>query len=217
MQADSAELRQATLPKVINLYRPSLRPKKDPFPVSSVLLAIVIAFGLIVAGVFYAQNIVKETKAERDKLSASYNSFSKQKEELEKQAQARKVSQSLLDKLTVLKEEFNGKQALTLHLETDIAQPKQRYSEVMQDIAKYKVDGLWLTQFSLKENQFVFEGYTSVAAAVPEWMQQLASSSFFSKREFSYVEIKEAEDPKKRGLLVFKIRSEAPEPELELP
>lgn len=217
MDAENLAAEQAKLPKVINLYRPSLRPKKEPFPASSVLLAILIILGLSISTVFYAQNVVQETKETRDKLSADYNSFSKQKEELEKQAKARKVSQALIDKLTVLKEEYEGKQALTQHLASDIAQSKQRYSEVMQDIARYKVDGLWLEHFSLKESQFVFEGYTRNAAAVPEWMQQISHSSFFAKREFSYVEIKEAEDPEKRGLLTFKIRSEAPEPELSLP
>lgn len=215
MQSVSADSGQITPPKIINLYRPSLRPKKDPFPVSSVILAILIAFGVSVAVVFYAQNTVQEAKKERDRISKENSAFTKQKEALEKQAQARKVSQSLLDKLTALQEEFNGKQALTLHLKADMVESEQHYSDVMEDIAKYKVEGLWLTHFSLKENEFVFEGYTSAAAAVPEWMQQLANSSFFAKREFSYVEIKEAEEPEKRGLLVFKIRSEAPDLELE--
>ena len=215
MQAESAEVKPATLPKVINLYRPSLRPKKDPFPVSSVLLAVLICFGISVATVFYAQNIVTETKAKRDRLSREHNSLVKQQEELEKQAQARKVSQKLVDRLSSLKDEFNGKQALTLHLKSDISQEKQHYSEVMQDIARYKVDGLWLTHFSLKEKQFVLEGYTSTAAAVPEWMQQLSHSQFFAKREFSYVEIKESTDEETQGLLTFKIRSKAPDVEQE--
>ena len=133
------------------------------------------------------------SKTELDTLQARHADF--------------KPSPQLMTKLDRLTQELNGKRFLSQHLKGDSGPELQTYSQVMHDLGKYHDERLWLTKMRFDDQGVFLKGFAVDALAVPEWLNKLQQSDFFSGKSFALMNLKDSE----QEMIAFEINTVAKE------
>ena len=187
----------------VNLYLPSMRPVKEKLPLSLMVVCWVGALFLVGVGSLY---VYFEQSKLNELLSQSSLELNASKTELT-QLQARhadyKPSPQLMTQLDRLTQELNGKRFLSQHLKGNVGPDQQRYSQVMVDMGRYHDARLWLTKMRFDEQGVFLKGFATEATAVPQWLNQLQDSQFFSGKSFALMNLKD----KSNQVIAFEINT----------
>lgn len=191
----------------VNLYLPSMRPIKEKLPLSMMVTIWAITFsvfGAIGGYLHYSYvDIAAALKQSTTELDVSKTELAT----LQTRHADFKPSPQLMTKLDRLTQELNGKRFLSQHLKGDSGPQSQNYSEVMRDLGRFHDDRLWLTKMRFDDQGVFLKGFAVDALAVPEWLNQLQQSEFFSGKSFALMNLKDDN----RSMIAFEINTVAGE------
>lgn len=177
----------------VNLYLPSMRPIKEKLPLSLMVTiwCVTLVFIGSVGGYLHysyieiAKNLEQSTR-ELDVSQTELNTLQARHADF-------KPSPQLLTKLDRLTQELNGKRFLSQHLKGDSGPGVQNYSQVMLDMGRYHDERLWLTKMRFDDAGVFLKGFAVDALAVPEWLNKLQQSDYFSGKSFALMNLKHSE------------------------
>lgn len=173
----------------INLYPEHLKPKTQLLNLSFVMI-VWLVIGLNAVFFYYDYNTqYKQTMATVNKLQVSLNNLENQREKFEFEVSERKQSPRLLREVIDLKEQLKIKRRLQTSLLKQENFKLNGFSQLMSDLARHHHDDMWLTEINVYGEVTRFVGVTLQSAAVPEWLDNLSSSEFFSGQTFSQTKL----------------------------
>lgn len=191
----------------VNLYLPSMRPIKEKLPLSLMVTYWITA--LVMTGLFAGYqhysyiDVAKELEDSTRELDVSRTEL----ETLQARHADFKPSPQLMTKLERLTQELNGKRFLSLHLKGDSGPESQTYSQVMLDMGRFHDERLWLTKMRFDDQGVFLKGFALDALAVPQWLNNLQQSEFFSGKSFALMNLKDG----KNSMIAFEINTVAEE------
>lgn len=181
--------------RTVNLYHASLKPQKEAFSLARVagvngaVLAILI---LVVIGFsIYEGSQDKTLDSLRAKIASKQDVVST----LTAQLAAKRDTAPLEQRLADIEEELSNKQALVRYLnQGELSFDATRYGQLMDDLATYHNDELWLTHITVTNNDISLSGETLTPSAIPNWLKSLQRASFFKGKTFSIVQLDEVKE-----------------------
>lgn len=181
--------------RTVNLYHASLKPQKDAFSLARVagvngaVLAILI---LVVIGFsIYEGSQDKALGSLRAKIASKQDVVST----LTAQLAAKRDTAPLEQRLADIEEELSNKQALVSYLnQGELSFDATRYGQLMDDLATYHNDELWLTHIAVTNDDIRLSGQTLAPSSIPNWLKSLQRASFFKGKTFSMVQLDEVKE-----------------------
>jgi glutamate synthase domain-containing protein 2 len=122
-----------------------------------------------------------------------------QQQEVELYQQAltqRQPSADLVKQYQTAERSVQQKQQLLSYLAVQQQQASQFYSPVLAHLQKIDMPTLWLTQFTLQQQQSSFDGITMRPDSVPLWLEDLRQLAYFRGQRFSQVNMQQVPDRK---------------------
>jgi hypothetical protein len=132
-------------------------------------------------------------------------------EALQLEVQKHLDSTGLELRLGTVRAELESKRALSELLERGLGHASQGFSTALLGLGRQRVEGLWLTDFSLADgDQLALRGRALSGALLLRYLERLGGESAFEGREFRTFEL--ARDPEAGSVLSFDVRTDAEEP-----
>ncbi|MER2490627.1 PilN domain-containing protein [Catenovulum sediminis] len=169
----------------INFYLEEFKPKPDPLSLNNALSVWLVVF-TIMAGMSYW---ITEKAKTTDKLYQELNLSIKQKEslvnEFENALNTRAPDPYLENSIQNLIREISGKNQIKELIQGRQQQQSQTgFSLLMSDLANMYQPGLWLEKITYTEQTIKLAGAANQVAKIPNWLQKLSHSKYFSGLEF---------------------------------
>ena len=180
--------------RTINLYQDSLKPKKERLPFSKVLLLNGAAIGVMLV-VVIALNITLGAK--QKKLNEKTNAISQLNSEIKTLSAAlekKRDTQSLQQQLEKVNAKIENRKRLLAYLDSgELSFDATKYGEVMDDLANFHNQDLWLTSIDIDTQTIRLSGQTLAPSSIPVWLKKLQQSPFFQGKSFSSVQFDEVD------------------------
>lgn len=180
--------------RTINLYQDSLKPKKERLPFSKVLLLNGAAIGVMLV-VVIALNITLGAK--QKKLNEKTNAISQLNSEIKTLSAAlekKRDTQSLQQQLEKVNAKIENRKRLLAYLDSgELSFDATKYGEVMDDLANFHNQDLWLTSIDIDTQTIRLTGQTLAPSSIPVWLKKLQQSPFFQGKSFSSVQFDEVD------------------------
>ena len=180
--------------RTINLYQDSLKPKKERLPFSKVLLLNGAAIGVMLV-VVIALNITLGAK--QKKLNEKTNAISQLNSEIKTLSAAlekKRDTQSLQQQLEKVNAKIENRRRLLAYLDSgELSFDATKYGEVMDDLANFHNQSLWLTSIDIDTQTIRLSGQTLAPSSIPVWLKKLQQSPFFQGKSFSSVQFDEVD------------------------
>lgn len=187
----------------INLYLPSMRPVKEKLSLSTMVLSWLATLALM-AGAGYTVNSQYEVvQVELEQAQIEFDVSKAELDILEARHADYKPSPRLMTRLKRLEQELNGKRFLSQHLRGRTTPDEQAYSQVMLDLARLHSDNLWVTNMNFEQDKVHIRGFALDALAVPNWLNGLQKSQYFSGKSFALMNL--SNETNENGLIEFEI------------
>jgi len=178
--------------RTVNLYHASLKPQKDALSlkrvagINGIVLAILI--GVAIGFSLYEGSQEKTLGRLRATIASKQDTVSI----LTTQLAAKRDTAALEQRLASIQEELSNKQALVRYLnQGELSFDATRYGQLMDDLATYHNDELWLTHIAVTNNDIRLSGETLAPSSIPNWLKSLQRASFFKGKTFSIIELDE--------------------------
>lgn len=180
--------------RTINLYQDSLKPKKERLPFSSVLWlngATLIVMLVVVTALNFTLGAKQQTLSEKTRAIGQLNNeFKKLSAALEK----KRDTQSLQQQLERVNAKIENRKRLLAYLESgELSFDATKYGEVMDDLANFHNQNLWLTSIDIDTQTIRLTGQTVAPSSIPVWLKNLQNSPFFQGKSFSSVQFDEVD------------------------
>jgi hypothetical protein len=196
----------------INLYPVEFREAPTVLP-TAVMLRIAGLF-LVVLAVLTGGAALMEW-AERRAASVLENGLAQRRariQQLEIEVSKHLDTSGLETRLGSVRTELEKKRALAKLLEDGIGRGTQGFSHALVGLGRQRVEGLWLTSFSLTDSgeELALQGRALSGALLIRYLQRLGDEQAFDGREFRTFAIERAADA--GGVLSFDVRTDLKEP-----
>ncbi|MBU2882709.1 hypothetical protein KO525_07795 [Psychrosphaera sp. B3R10] len=173
----------------INLYQDSLRPQKNYFTLTNVLIASAASLLIMLswAGSIYLKNLDVITAADKVNMELGYV-----EQELANYQQAlikHNDSATFTSQKIKFEREYQVKNILLSKIMHKQSGKGVNFYHVMKDLTEHHDHEIWLTDFMFNENDVVFNGFTTHSNAVTRWLTFLQTTESFKDREFSHLRI----------------------------
>ncbi|ACJ27316.1 Conserved hypothetical protein [Shewanella piezotolerans WP3] len=191
----------------VNLYSESLFPTElrlSFLRLNQVLAGLVIA---LLLGSAIAYGVVSSLESEKNELQHAKALLDEQKVELEDEIAKRKPSATLVAEVELKAQQLELKQMLIGKLSQQEELTSYGYSPLMTDLASVADRSIWLNRIQVKENRYIFEGYTSNPQSVPNWIERLKTTTTLKGHAFASMTMSLGEDQP----LAFKLTSDTME------
>lgn len=142
------------------------------------LMGIVLAYWLLTTALDASQQQVSDSLAKVQTQRALVETLSQAK-------QNQKQDPALLTKIALEQQSLSMKQSILLKLDKRETLRQNGFSGLMQDLANYHQQGLWLTQVTLDERHIALQGTANQSTALPQWIEKLSQAPYFVGREFA--------------------------------
>ena len=165
----------------VNLYTASLLPPalRLSFARLSQLALGLLVLMLVANSLAYFN--LNSLEADKAKLLEDKRAFDQQKAQLE-QAIAQRSASAEVD---LLSQQVELKRLLLGELSQVENLTSKGYSPLLTGLAQVTDDQLWLSRIQVKQDQFVFEGFSAVPNAVPLWLARLQGVEPLKGQAFS--------------------------------
>lgn len=181
--------------RTVNLYHASLKPQKEALSLARVagvngaVLAILV--GVMIGFSLYEASQEKTLGSLRAEITSKQDAVST----LTAQLAAKRDTASLAQRLASTEEELANKQALVSYLnQGELSFDATRYGQLMDDLATYHNDELWLTHIAVTNDDIRLSGETLAPSSIPNWLKSLQRASFFKGKTFSIVQLDEVKE-----------------------
>ena len=169
----------------VNFYFDEFRPKT--YLINLHFTALLWGLALLAVLVGAVINTSREQSVEK-RLERVEQAIEDKRKAVTMMTSARDALQqdpSLLAAIEQLQTEQVAKNDIVKELGNREQNKSSGYSELMLDLARVHQPGIWLTLIRLDEANVRIEGGASNSAAVPQWLNKLTASSYFSGTEFA--------------------------------
>jgi MSHA biogenesis protein MshI len=181
--------------RTVNLYHASLKPQKEALSLARVagvngaVLAILV--GVMIGFSLYEASQEETLGSLRAEITSKQDAVST----LTAQLAAKRDTASLAQRLASTEEELANKQALVSYLnQGELSFDATRYGQLMDDLATYHNDELWLTHIAVTNDDIRLSGETLAPSSIPNWLKSLQRASFFKGKTFSIVQLDEVKE-----------------------
>lgn len=195
----------------INLYHPSLRPRRRSLVLrlARLLLPLVLVLALLGLAVYGRQQ-----RLLRQQLAAEQDVQQQLQEQLARlglQLQQRQPDPVLLRSLAGLRQQLHDRQPL-LDLLVRFRQRHPPVAPVLEALARQPLSQLWLTRLQLREGGQLLEleGVAATATAVTEMVSLLTRQPELAGRHFNHLQLQRQDDGRYRFVLASQAGEEAP-------
>ena len=180
--------------RTINLYHPSLKPKKERLPLLKVLWVNGVAFGAMLIAVV-AFNLLLNAKQEKiEQMSASTRQINDEIKTLNDALEKKRDTKTLQQQLEQVNAKIQNRKQLLAYLKSgELSFDATKYGEVMDDLADYHNQNLWLTSINIDTKKIRLSGQTVAPSSIPVWLKNLQQSPFFQGKSFSSVKFGEVD------------------------
>lgn len=178
--------------RTINLYQDSLKPKKERLPFSSVLWlngAALIVMLVVVTALNFTLGAKQQKLSEKTRAIGQLNNEIKT---LSAALEKKRDTQSLQQQLERVSAKIENRKRLLAYLESgELSFDAAKYGEVMDDLANFHNQNLWLTSIDIDTQTIRLTGQTVAPSSIPVWLKNLQNSPFFQGKSFSSVQFDE--------------------------
>ncbi len=105
------------------------------------------------------------------------------------QRDSRQRDPAIEAKIKRLEAELGGRERILLKLHGRHGAKAEGYAQLMDELARHHVKGLWLTDIGYKDGQVQFSGAMLESALLAEWILELQKSDFFAGQAFSEAKV----------------------------
>lgn len=180
--------------RTINLYQDSLKPKKERLPFSSVLLlngAALIVMLVVVTALNFTLGAKQQKLSEKTRAIGQLNNEIKT---LSAALEKKRDTQSLQQQLERVNAKIENRKRLLAYLKSgELSFDATKYGEVMDDLANFHNQNLWLTSIDIDTQTIRLTGQTVAPSSIPVWLKNLQNSPFFQGKSFSSVQFDEVD------------------------
>lgn len=180
--------------RTINLYQDSLKPKKERLPFSSVLLlngAALIVMLVVVTALNFTLGAKQQKLSEKTRAIGQLNNEIKT---LSAALERKRDTQSLQQQLERVNAKIENRKRLLAYLKSgELSFDATKYGEVMDDLANFHNQNLWLTSIDIDTQTIRLTGQTVAPSSIPVWLKNLQNSPFFQGKSFSSVQFDEVD------------------------
>ena len=91
------------------------------------------------------------------------------------------------DELVSLEKKIKQQETILIYLNEYYASSKNGFSSALSTLSQYHIDGIWLKQFSLNNdnNSMTIKGYSRSSELIPNYIESLAKTASFKEQQFS--------------------------------
>ncbi|ARN73597.1 PilN domain-containing protein [Oceanicoccus sagamiensis] len=192
----------------LNLYSELDRAVEPPFSgrqqlwiVAAVVVVMVLVYGVLLVG---SQSL----QSERDALAQRQLTISDQLEQL-KERQAKLERDNNLDaEIALLLNDIDFRRQLLASIDPNTNQVENGFAGHLEGLARQHIDGMWLTEIQLQQGgqDLALIGRTRAPEFVPRYLQNLATESIFSGRQFKVFKMSIPEG--ETNILDFELRGQ---------
>ena len=200
--------------RTINLYHPSLKPKKERLPLSKVLWVNGLAFSVMLVTVVALNVFLNMTEEKIQQQTALINQINGEINVLNDALEKKRDTKMLQQQLEQVNAKIQNRKQLLAYLESgELSFDATKYGEVMDDLADYHDQNLWLTSINIDTQKIRLSGQTVAPSSIPVWLKNLQQSPFFQGKSFSSVKFDEVDGDEsvKQFLLSTDFEGEADE------
>ncbi|MBY6187275.1 PilN domain-containing protein [Marinobacter hydrocarbonoclasticus] len=173
----------------VNLYSPSLLPKRDRLTLPRLLLACaaVVVLSVLTAMLLRYQastldQQLAEAQAEQNRVSAELS-------QVTALLRAHQPRPDLVAQVEQARQRLEGFRRLADVLDRDELLTEPGFSSLMADLATSADNQVWLERFQLARDQVLLSGQARRAAAVPAWLDKLGQQPSLQGRAVSQLSI----------------------------
>lgn len=180
--------------RTINLYHPSLKPQKERLPLSKVLWVNGVAFALMLVAVMAFNVLLNAKQEEIEQMSASTRQTNDEIKTLNDALEKKRDTKALQQQLEQVNVKIQNRKQLLAYLKSgELSFDATKYGEVMDDLADYHNQNLWLTSINIDTQKIRLSGQTIAPSSIPVWLKNLQQSPFFQGKSFSSVKFDEVD------------------------
>lgn len=193
----------------INLYQPIFRRQEKRFSAKK-LLGLFVGAAIFFTAVYgYARWNVHALETQLVDMQKQYNRELKRVDELSRQFPVKQKNLAMEQQLTRLRVERDAKQTLIGLLRGKSAFGNvEGFSGHMEGIARQRLDGMWVTGFSLNSGgeSIDIHGSSLSPELVPQFLQKLSAERSFTGAEFRVFKMQR--DAKNRAAIDFVLQTQ---------
>jgi Tfp pilus assembly protein PilN len=140
------------------------------------------------------QNILTSLLGELRDSSAELVDRKMAVSQLQVKVKRHQPSALLREKLEQLTQELNGKRVLSEYLKGHEVPDGEKYSAVMEDVASFHDNQLWISEMRFDQLGISLKGYALNALAIPQWLDRLQQSPYFVGKEFTVLNLEDQDN-----------------------
>ncbi len=189
----------------INLYQAQFKPKPVIFPPRTLLIVCVLVLAVLTTISLYL-----------DQRNRTLQNLIGQMEQQHSSQFSLSVDTPLLDaQLEQLQQQNQTQQQLLAYLSHHHFGNKSGFSAMLEDLANYRIEGVWLTDFSFTHGgQFLtIQGYALRSDLVPRYIDNLAKATSFKGKAFTLFKMSQPDNAQHH--YQFSLRTDQALPEQE--
>ncbi len=188
--------------KTITLIPKELQPQLEVFTVHTVLLGMLCAFLSVFVfsnfSVSHNQVLTAQLDTLRNELDRKTNVLNIISAELENRTE----DPILLRQSSSTESSLMEKRRLIAELEARDELRTQSFADLLETLASKHSSDMWLTSINVVGNNMVIKGQLDKPEALPMWVGQLSSESYFAGKEFQSAKVS-----RKKDTLAFELRT----------
>ncbi len=193
----------------LNLYSELDRAVEPPFSgrqqmwiVCAVFVVMLLVYGVLLIG---SQSL----QSERDALAERQETISEQLAELNARKAKLEKDNNLESEIALLLNDIQFRRQLLASIDPNSQQVEAGFSGHLEGLARQHITGMWLTEIELQEGgqNLALTGRTRAPEFVPRYLQNLATETIFSGRQFRVFKMSIPEG--ENNILDFELRASA--------
>lgn len=180
--------------RTINLYQDSLKPKKERLPFSKVLWLNGAAIGVMLVVVITLNITLGAKQKNLNEITNAISQLNGEIKTLSAALEKKRDTQSLQQQLEKVNAKIENRKRLLAYLDSgELSFDATKYGEVMDDLANFHNQNLWLTSIDIDTQTIRLSGQTLAPSSIPVWLKKLQQSPFFQGKSFSSVQFDEVD------------------------
>ena len=191
----------------LNLYNELDRAVEPPFSgrqqlwiVSVVFVVMILAYGVLLIGSQSLQSELDELAGRQQTISEQLDTLRARKAKLERE-------NNLDGEIALLESDIQFRRQLLASIDPNSQKIEAGFAGHLEGLARQNINGMWLTEIQLQQGgqELALMGRTRAPEFVPRYLQNLATESIFSGRQFRVFKMSIPEG--ENNLLDFELRA----------
>lgn len=158
----------------------------------NVWAAVFIVLAVIGYGASYW--LLSQVNAELKTVSDTKRQLDAEKSQLEQELNARVPDQKLVQRANLEQQQLDLKRLLLGELSKREALTSKGYSQLLTELAQVSDPSVWLERIQVKDQDYIFQGYSQHPEGVPLWLEKLKSTETFKGQAFATMSMNRGED-----------------------